>query len=70
MHYTINYSEKTDREAVLDWVQWLGFRRTRILIACIHNSMNFENFESWCSFAGVQGKPVEAAWKWFQKKEV
>jgi len=63
MHYDVSYKGKADREAVLDLVAWIGFKVTRELIKCVRNNMTFDQFRFWCSFAGVKGKPVQAAWE-------
>lgn len=65
MHNTISYAGRPERDAVLDLVQWLGFRRTRALAREVRRGLSFAKFEFLCSFAGVSGFPVAAAFRHF-----
>lgn len=68
MHYDVSYKDKSDRQAVLDLVHWVRFKAAHELIKCVKKGMTFDQFRFWCSFAGVKGKPVNAAWEKWRKK--
>lgn len=65
MHNTISYSGRPERDAVLDLVEWLGFRRARLLAREVRRGLSFGKFTLLCGFAGVEGFPVIAAFKHF-----
>ena len=63
MHTYVKYSgPQGARKAMLDFVQWCGFRRSVILFRTAKLCTE-ENFRHWCSFAGVEGYPVTAVYK-------
>lgn len=69
MHTTINYANSTPRDAVLDAVEYLGYRRTRLLVSEAKRLVNYgtSGYEQWTNlmaFAGVEGYPVKAMWIW------
>lgn len=71
MHNKIDYTNMLDKEraARLDFVQYLGYKKSRILIKIIyHTNTLYGEFEAWCGFAGVSGYPVKAMWNKYHGK--
>lgn len=63
MHTYVKYSSPNSaRLAMLDFVQWCGFRRSVILFRWARGCTE-ENFRHWCAFAGVEGYPVTAVYQ-------
>ena len=64
MSYTIDYSDKTDREAVADILFHLGVQRFKILVKEIKkyadNEKVRQSFTMTMDFVGVQGRPAKA----------
>ena len=68
MHYEINYKghatvADADRAALKDIAEWMGQERYDRLcetFAALEQPMSQEDFAVVCSFAGIQGYPVEA----------
>ena len=64
MSYTIDYKNKTDREAVSDVLFHLGFKHFKILVKEIKkyadNKKVRQSFTITMEFVGVQGRPTKA----------
>ena len=63
-HYTRDYANQTDRKAIIDWVNWLGMKRAKILLRVARQDQPiadlWKSFNFYCSFTGVSGYPVLA----------
>lgn len=70
MHTTISYKGRPRREAMLDWCQWLGFRRARIMAREARRGCTWREFDILCCFAGVSGFPNIAAYEHFAGREL
>lgn len=71
MHYTIDYSrDNSDRRAVLDWINWLGFKRAKLLAVLAKEHGNWKQFDFYCCFAGVSDKPNIAAFEHFAGRKL
>lgn len=74
MHHNIRYrvGPDGDRPAVLDAVQWLGYRRARIVHRELRGGadITLEGLRALLSFCGVEGRPVAALWKRWRREAV
>ncbi len=61
MHTYVRY--ENDRDAAKGLVEWVGFKRARVLYKLAKCCDSEDNFAHWCAYAGVEGRPVSAAWK-------
>lgn len=66
MHSNIRYQEgdEEDRRALNDFVNYLGLSRAKILRRLAMDiTISEESYTHWCSFAGVEGRPVHVSFK-------
>lgn len=71
MHYEISYKgDNSDRRAINDWVNWLGLRRAKLLAGLVKQGGTWKQFDFYCSFAGVSGKPNIAAYEHFAGRKL
>lgn len=71
MHYEISYKgDNSDRRAINDWVGWMGMKRAKLLIAFVKQGGTWKQFDFYCGFAGVSGKPNIATFEHFAGRKL
>lgn len=73
MSYTIKYDRESAtgrRRSIIDLIQYVGMKRTKILMRAVRKGDEIkdeETFRFYASFAGVQGFPVESLWVYLKE---
>lgn len=68
--WTRKYSENEGRTAAFEAVRYLGLRRSLIIARAIRSDLYpEEKIRLFCSFGGVQGRPVTELMKIFSPKD-
>jgi hypothetical protein len=63
MHTYVKYEEGDHRTPVLEMVQYLGFKRSLLVIRMAKkNQCNWAGFNCAVALAGISGRPVTDAW--------